>query len=69
MSKKTFRYSKIRIMVKKIGKVNFFRKNLRIQFDVVCDSESNSVIFDSLVPFGGELWPISYGGTYDDVKI
>ena len=35
--------------------VDFFRKNLRIQFDVVSDSESNGGIFDSLAPSGGEL--------------
>ena len=34
----------------------FFRKKLRIQFNVVFDSESNGGIFDSLAPFGGELW-------------
>ena len=34
----------------------FFEKNPRIQFDVVFDSESNGGIFDSLAPFGGELW-------------
>ena len=33
----------------------FFEKNLRVQFDVVFDSESYGVIFDSLAPFGGEL--------------
>ena len=49
-------------MVLSIGKVktkwecHFFGKNLRIQFDVVFDSESNDGIFDSLVPLGGELW-------------
>ena len=41
---------------KQSGKVNFFRKNLRIQFDVVFDSESIGDIFDSLTPFGCELW-------------
>ena len=34
----------------------FFEKYLRIQFDVVLDFESNDEIFDSLAPFGGELW-------------
>ena len=34
----------------------FSKKNLRIQFDVVFDSESNCGIFGSLTPFGGELW-------------
>ena len=33
----------------------FFRKNLRIQFDVVFDTESNEGIFDSLAQCGGEL--------------
>ena len=37
------------------GKVDFFRKNLRTQFDVLFDSESNDGIFDSLAPFGVEL--------------
>ena len=39
-----------------MGRSIFFEKNLRIQFDVVFDSESNEDIFDSLAPFGGELW-------------
>ena len=39
----------------KVGK-SFFLKNLRIQFDVVFDSESCGGIFDSLTPFGGEFW-------------
>ena len=30
--------------------------DLRIQFDRVLDFESNGGIFDSLEPFGGELW-------------
>ena len=34
----------------------FFEKNLKIQFDLVFDSESNGGIFDSLAPFGGALW-------------
>ena len=34
----------------------FFEKNLRIQFDTILDSESNGGIFDSLTPFGGDLW-------------
>ena len=34
----------------------FFKNNLRIQFDVFFDSEPNGGIFDSLAPFGGELW-------------
>ena len=34
----------------------FSKKNLRIQFDEVFDSESNDGIFDSLALFGGELW-------------
>ena len=34
----------------------FFEKNLRIQFDRVLNSESKGGIFDSLAPFGGELW-------------
>ena len=33
----------------------FFEKNLRIQFDVVFDSESNGGIFFSLASFDGEL--------------
>ena len=41
---------------KQSGKVDFFQKKLRIQLDVVFDSESNGGIFDSLAPFGGELW-------------
>ena len=32
------------------------KKNRRKQFDVVFDSESNGGIFDSLAPFGGDLW-------------
>ena len=36
-------------------KVDFCRKNLMIQFDLIFDFESNGGIFDSLVPFGGEL--------------
>ena len=39
-----------------MGRSIFFEKNLRIQFDRVLDSESNGGIFDSLAPFGGELW-------------
>ena len=39
-----------------MGRSIFFEKNLRVQFDVVFDSESYGVIFDSLAPFGGELW-------------
>ena len=39
-----------------MGRSIFFEKNLRKQFDVVFDSESNDGIFDSLAPFGGELW-------------
>ena len=38
-----------------MGRSTFFEKNLRIQFDVVFDSESNGGIFDSLALFGGEL--------------
>ena len=38
-----------------MGRSFFFEKNLRIQFDVVFDSESNGGIFGSLAPFGGEL--------------
>ena len=34
----------------------FFEKNLRLQFDVVFDSESNGGIFNSLAPLGGKLW-------------
>ena len=41
---------------KKSGKVDFFEKNLRIQVDVIFDSESNGGIFDSLAPFGGDVW-------------
>ena len=33
----------------------FSKKNLRTQFDVVFDFESNGGMFDSLAPFGGEL--------------
>ena len=39
-----------------MGRSIFFEKNLRIQFDVVFDFESNDGIFDSLTPFRGELW-------------
>ena len=39
-----------------VGRSIFFEKNLRVQFDVVLDSESNGCIFDFLAPFGGELW-------------
>ena len=39
-----------------MGRSIFFENNLRIQFDVVFESESNGDIFDSLAPFGGELW-------------
>ena len=39
------------------GMVDFFsKKNLRKQFDVVFDSESNDDIFESLTSFGGKLW-------------
>ena len=34
----------------------FSQKNLRILFDVVFDLESKYGIFDSLEPFGGEMW-------------
>ena len=34
----------------------FSKKNLRKQFDEVFDSESIDGNFDSLAPFGGELW-------------
>ena len=34
----------------------FFEKNLRRQFDIVFDSESNGGIFKSLAPLGGKLW-------------
>ena len=39
-----------------MGRSIFFEKNLRIQFDVVFDAESNGGIFDSIAPFGGDLW-------------
>ena len=39
-----------------MGRSIFFERNLRIQFDVVFDSESNGGIFDSLAPFGDDLW-------------
>ena len=39
-----------------MGRSNFFEKNLKIQFDVIFDSESNGGIFDSLAPLGGELF-------------
>ena len=39
-----------------MGRSIFFEKNLRIQVDRVLDSESHAGIFDSLAPFGGELW-------------
>ena len=39
-----------------MGRSIFFEKNLRIQFDVVFDSESNGGIFNSLAPLGGKLW-------------
>ena len=39
-----------------MGRSIFFEKNLRIQFDVVFDTESNGGIFDCLAPFVGELW-------------
>ena len=38
-----------------MGRSIFFEKNLRIQFDVVFDSESNGGIFDSPAPFGGKF--------------
>ena len=34
-----------------MGRSIFFKKNLRLQFDVVFRSDSNDGIFDSLVPF------------------
>ena len=37
-----------------MGRSFFFEKNLRIQFDVVFDFESNGDIFDPLAPFDGE---------------
>ena len=40
----------------KVGRSIFFEKNLRIQFGVVLDSESNNGIFGSVAPFDGELW-------------
>ena len=57
---------------KQSGKVNFFEKNLRIQFNVVFDSESNDGIFDSLAPFGDELWRfenLNFVDTYSLRKI
>ena len=39
-----------------MGRSIFYEKNLRIQFDLVFDSESNGGIFDSLTRFGDELW-------------
>ena len=36
--------------------LDFFEKNLKIQFDVIFDSESNGGIFDSLAPFGCDVW-------------
>ena len=39
-----------------MGRSIFFEKNLRIQVDRVLDSESHGGIFDSLAPFGDELW-------------
>ena len=41
---------------KQSKKADFFETNLRKQFDVGFDSESNDGIFDALAPFGGELW-------------
>ena len=41
----------------------FFEKNLRIQLDVVFNSESNGGIFDSLALFGGEL------GRFENLKL
>ena len=43
------------VKLKQSGKVDFFEKNLRIQFDRVLNSESNSGNCDSLAPFGVEL--------------
>ena len=40
-------------MNRKSGKVDFSKKSKDI---VRCGSESNGGIFDSLAPFGGELW-------------
>ena len=41
-----------------MGRSIFFEKNLKVQFDVVFDSESNDGIFDCLAPFGDDLWQI-----------
>ena len=38
----------------------FFETNLRIQFDVVLDFESNGDIFDSLAPFCDKLWRFEF---------
>ena len=50
----------VRVKLKQNGKVDFFEKNLRKQFDRVLDSESNGGIFDSLAPFSGELWRFEF---------
>ena len=39
---------------KQSEKVDFFETNLRKQFDVVVDSESNDGLFEALAPFVGE---------------
>ena len=39
-----------------MGRAIFFEKYLRLQFDVVFDSESNGGILNSLAQLGGKLW-------------
>ena len=41
---------------KQSGKVDFFRKKSKDKVDRVFDYESHGSIFESLAPFGGELW-------------
>ena len=45
----------IMVKWKQSGKVDFFRKNLRIQVDRVLNSESHGGIFGSLAPFCAAL--------------
>ena len=44
----------VMVIENKVGRSIFFGENLRLQFDVVFDSESNGCILDSLAPLGGE---------------
>ena len=55
--KKIFINGNFKVQNYKVERAIFFsKKNLRIHFDVVFDFELNGRIFDSLTPFGGELW-------------